>query len=217
MIKKILQQIALVIMFSPVIILADEVLLRNGFFVETQILPFSQNTVRVQCDGEVPYPVFSNSDEELFMTINREVENFAERYAICNKGNRSHYSVEFEIPESGDINIFSIKWITKRYDRLVRIDTLNFDAQTGVILEPEDIFHMHSNNLMHEIAKLSERRLHMQTTWDQFLNKIKNRDIQLYIENGQWFLAFNEAVMFGEMLVAKLPRYFIQYRNRNDR
>ena len=138
------------------------------------------------------------------------VENFVEKYGICNQGNRSHYSVSYQLPPSGDKDIFSIVWITKRYDVVVRIDTININAANGGLFDPASIFHIHSNNLMHEMIKLSNGHLSFSTDWEDFLSKIKSEDIQLYLDDNNWYIVFNATPTFNQLFQTELPRYFLK-------
>ncbi|HJK86561.1 MAG TPA: hypothetical protein QKA08_02170 [Candidatus Megaira endosymbiont of Nemacystus decipiens] len=209
-----LRILVLIIFLIPLVSYSNPII-ANGFFITNKTASFHNKTGRIKCSGEIPYPYLSNSDEELFITINNHIENFVERYAICNQGNRNHYSVSYEVPESKNKDFFSVLWVTKRYDKVVRIDTINFNAENGTILRPEGIFHIHSNNLIHEIIKLSKGHLGFDTTWEDFLNKIESRDIQLYLEDNEWYIIFNTTPAFETLFKAKLPRYFLQQRQKH--
>lgn len=182
----------------------------NGFLVEEKTLDFSHTIRSGACEGTVPYPVLSHGDEELIMQINDEIHDFVELYAVCNQGRRSHFSVKFDIPESGTKEHFSIRWITSRNDKPWRIDVLTFNRDTGAILEVNDVFNMLSNNMIGEIIKLSDGHLSKFCKWEHFVEKIEKREIQFYIEKEQWFIIFNATPHHQNVVDVKIPEYFLK-------
>ncbi|MBA2628739.1 MAG: hypothetical protein H0U78_01720 [Rickettsiaceae bacterium] len=188
----------------------------NGFFIVDKHLNFDETIRSGKCQGTVPYPKLTNEDEELFMRINDEIHDFAELYSICNSGEQNHFSVNYDVPNSGTKDFFSVLWLTKKDDQLWRTDVLNFNAETGSLLNTDDVFHIHSNNLFSELAKLSEGRLSSSCSWEQFLEKIEKRDIQFYIKNNEWFLVFNSTPAFNNIVEIKIPQYFLIQRDDHD-
>jgi len=213
---KILQSILLLLVLLPFNSYADPSI-SNGFFVQKKTFSFTKTVKKQKCSGIVPYPYLSNSDEELFMSLNHEIKSFARNYSICNKGHKRYYSVKFAIPESGGKDFFSILWKTKKHGKVWRIDTMNFNAENATLLTPDHIFHVHSNNLMHEIVKLSQGHLNPEATWDEFLGKIESRDIQLYLKNGDWYIIFNSTPVFNKFFEFKIPKYFLKHRTKYDK
>ncbi len=182
----------------------------NGFFVVEKNLDFARTIRSGACQGVVSYPVLSHGDEEIFMQINDEIHDFVELYAVCNQGRRDHFSVMFDIPESGTKEHFSIRWITNRNDRPWRIDVMTFNKDTGGVLDVNDVFNMLSNNMMGELIKLSDGHLSRGCKWENFLEKIEKREIQFYIEKEQWFLVFNATSHRQNVVDAKIPEYFLK-------
>ncbi len=131
----------------------------NGFFIVDKHLDFDKTIRSGKCHGTVPYPKLTNEDEELFMKINDEIHDFIELYSVCNNAERSNFSVNYDVPNSGTKDFFSVLWLTKKDDKLWRIDVLNFNAETGSLLDTDDVFNIHSNNLFSELVKLSEGHL----------------------------------------------------------
>ena len=121
----------LLFIITPLVTMADYI--SNGFFIVDKHLNFDKTIRSGKCNGIAPYPKLSNQDEELFMRINDEIHDFVELYSICNGGERSHFSVNYDVPNSGTKDFFSILWLTKKDDKLWRIDTLNFNAENSVI------------------------------------------------------------------------------------
>ena len=182
----------------------------NGFLVEEKNLDFSHTIRSGVCQGIVPYPVLSNSDEELVTQINDEIHDFVELYAVCNQGRRDHFTVKVDIPESGTKEYFSVKWITNRNDKPWRIDVMNFNRDTGATLDVNKVVNMLSNNIMGELIKISDGYLSKFCKWEHFVDKIEKRDIQFYIEKGQWFIIFNATSSSQNVVDAKIPEYFLK-------
>jgi hypothetical protein len=198
----------LISLFATTNVCADYI--SNGFFVVEKNLDFSRTIRSGACQGIVPYPVLSHDDEELFMEINDEIHDFVELYAVCNQGRRDHFSVKFDIPESGTKEYFSVRWITNRNKKPWRIDVLTFNKDTGDIIEMKDVFNMLSNNMMGEIIKLSDGHLSKFCKWEDFLEKVEKKDIQFYIEKGQWFIIFNATASRSVLVDVKIPEFFMK-------
>ncbi len=207
--------ILLVCAMLPLVSYADYV--SNGFFVVDKSMDFDKTIRSGKCIGSVAYPVLSNSDEELFMRINDEIHDFVELYAICNKGERDHFSVTYDVPESGTKDFFSVRWVTKKDDKLYRIDTINFNSETGAMLKHDDIFNMLGDHMMGEMIKLSDGHLANNCTWDRFLEKITSRDIQLYLKADIWYIVFNETNTLKKVIDTKIPEYFLIGNRDHDR
>lgn len=188
----------------------------NGFFIVDQHLDFDKTIRSGICHGSIPYPKLTNDDEELFMKINDEIHDFVELYSICNSGDQSNFSVNYEVPDSGTKDFFSVLWLTKKDGELWRIDALNFNAETGSILNSSNVFNIYSDFLFNELAKLSEGRLSPQCTPEQFLEKIEKRDIQFYIKDNEWYICFNSNASFNKVIEAKIPPYFLIERDDHD-
>ena len=182
----------------------------NGFFITTKSLDFDKHLVSGKCYGKITYPEFSSEDSELFNEINDEVRDFVELYAICNQGDRDNFAVSYDVPESGSKDFFSVRWITKKGDKLWRLDILNFNKENGDLLTAEDIFNNMSSNMSEEIIKLSEGHLPSNISWAQIMDKIDTRDIQLYIKQKQWYIVFNAVAGQENVVETKLPEYFLQ-------
>lgn len=182
----------------------------NGFLVEEKTLDFSKTIRNGECRGVVPYPYLSHEDEEIIMEINDEIHDFVELYAICNQDERADYAVKFDLPEAGTRKKFSIRWLTKKHGKIWRIDVLNFHRATGQLVQAEDIFNLLSNNLMNELVKLSQKHLAADCSWSEFLEKIEQRKIQLYLRNKKWFIIFNPSNTQEGLIEQELPAYFLK-------
>jgi len=207
--------ILLICIAWPLVSYADYV--SNGFFVVDKSINFDKKIPSGKCNGSTPYPQLSNSDEELFMRINDEIHDFVELYAICNKGERDNFAVTYDIPNSGTKEFFSVRWMTKKDGELFRIDSINFNAETGAVLKPDNIFNMLSDNMMVEMIKLSNSHLAYNCTWENFLEKIASRDIQLYLIEDVWYIVFNETNDHKKAIDTKLPEYFLIGNRDHDR
>lgn len=184
--------------------------IRNGFFVISKELDFTKSLRNGQCSGKIPYPYLTNEDEELFIEINEEVHDFAEIYSICNEGTRDNYDVQYEIPESGNVDYFSIIWKTTKDGKLYRIDTLNFDRNQGDLMKLHQIFNEIGTGMLSEIAKISEDHLPSGMSWSEFSEKINSRDVQLYAKEGKWEIVFNPTKQTDKLTVVELPNYFLK-------
>ncbi len=206
----------LILLFTitPLVTMGDYI--SNGFFIVDKHLDFDKTIRSGKCHGTVPYPKLTNEDEELFMKINDEIHDFIELYSVCNNAERSNFSVNYDVPNSGTKDFFSVLWLTKKDDNLWRIDVLNFNAETGSLLDTDDVFNIHSNNLFSELVKLSEGHLSSNCSWEQFLEKIEKRDIQFYIKNDAWYLVFNSSEALNKVVEIKIPQYFLIQRDDHD-
>ena len=189
----------------------------NGFLVVEKSLDFDKTIRSDKCSGSIAYPELSNDDEELFMKINEEIKDFVEIYVICNHGERSNFSVLFDVPNSGTKDFFSVRWLTKKDGELWRIDTINFNSENGNILMPDDIFNLLSNHMMPHMIELSGGHLSEKCTWEDFLHKVEARDIQFYLKDRQWYIVFNADSKIDNLVDVKIPEYFLIGTGDNDR
>lgn len=210
-----LQVIFLMIIALPMVAAADYV--SNHFLVTEKSMDFAKTIRSGKCSGSVPYPQLFNDDEELSIRINEKIKDFAEIYAICNQGERSNFSVSFDVPYADTKDFFSVRWLTKKDGKLWRIDTINFNAETGDALQPDDIFNMLSDNMMPHMVKLSAGHLADGATWEDFLQKIESRDVQLYIRDRKWHIVFNASKLHTDVVDVKIPEYFLIGSGDNDR
>lgn len=179
----------------------------NGFSVIDQHLDFDKTIRSGKCHGTVPHPILVGEDEELFMKINDEIHDFIELHSICNSQDESNFVVSYNVPPSGNKDFFSILWLVQKDDELWRIDALNFNAHNGDIISDSSIFNDHSKSL-DSLIKLSQGMLSDHCTWEQFLDKIEKRDIQLYLKDNEWYICFNSYGSFNKVLEVKIPQYF---------
>ncbi|MCP5369725.1 MAG: hypothetical protein H6909_03445 [Rickettsiaceae bacterium] len=193
----------------------------SNILLETKIYEFDNKNRRPRCNGKISYPQLIinpiEEQQELYLNINKKIEDIVKEYSVCNKTSKNSYSAEFEVPNSGVQDLFSILWRTKKHNKTSRIESITINIHTGEILKEDNIFHNHSSNLIHELVKLSKDRLNMQITWDEFLKKIENKEIQLYLKNGEWFIVFNDTTSSDNIFETTLPRYFIRYRQIHDK
>ncbi|PCJ25230.1 MAG: hypothetical protein COA94_06480 [Rickettsiales bacterium] len=218
--------ILLICIFSSLVASADSI--SGRFFVKGKSLDFDRSFHPIKagsytkgkptkCHGTIVYPELSHDDAGLFMTINRKIYDFVEIYGICNKDEQSNFSVSYDVPRSRSKNFFSVLWMTKKDDKLWRIDSLNFNFESGNLLEVDDIFNLLSNHMMGEMVKLSAGHLPKNTNWEQFLAKIASRDVQLYIKNREWHIVFNATANLDMVIDVKIPEYFLIGSRNNDR
>ncbi len=97
-----------------------------------------------------------------------------------------------------------------------RVDSLNFSALTGSILNSEDIFHQYSDDISAELSDISGGRYSKHCSCENLLDKIEKRDVQLYLKNGNWFIVFNSTAKANGIVEAKLPENFIRKRDMLD-
>ena len=151
----------------------------------------------------------TNDAEDIFIEINDEIHDFAEIYSVCNEAPSDNYSVSYEIPESNLKDFFSVVWHTKRDGKLWRIDALTFDRDQGDLAKINEIFNPFVPGMYSMLAKLSEGHLPADLGWSDFLAGIDRRDIQLYVDHGQWMIAFNSTPKLDKIVYKKLPDYFL--------
>ena len=184
----------------------------NGFFITDKYFDFEKKIPSApgKCSGRVPYPYLESDEEDIFIMINYKIEDFINIYTICNKGDRSNFSVNYEVLVSNSPDYFSILWMTKKDNKLWRIDSLNFNTENGDLLFPDDVFSLLAGNMMHKMIELSEGHLKQDATWEDFLAKIESRDIQFYIHDKEWYIVFNSTKKLDKIVRTKIPEYFIQ-------
>lgn len=182
----------------------------NGFVVTEKSTDFKSSA---KCSGNIPYPELANADKELAAKVNDKILDFVELYAICNKGDKSNFSVTYDVPESDSIQVFSVIWPTKKDGKLYRIDTLNFNMRNNNLLGPEGILVNNSSNFIGQMVNLSGGHLSKEDSWEQFLNKVVNRDIQFYIRKKEWHIVFNSTPELDKIVDVKIPKYFLQGRD----
>ena len=207
--------IFLMIISLPMLAVADYV--SNHFLVTEKSLDFDKTTRSGKCSGSIPYPQLFNDDEELSIRINEKIKDFAEIYTICNQGERSNFSVSFDVPHADTKDFFSVRWLTKKDGKIWRIDTINFNAETGDALLVDDIFNMLSDNMMPHMVELSAGHLATGANWEDFLHKIELRDVQFYIRDRKWHIAFNADASSEDVVDVKIPEYFLIGDGNDDR
>jgi len=182
----------------------------GSFTVNEKTHEFTKSIEAGKCSGKITYPVLYSEDQEIIDEINHEITDFVHSYAICNQGDRSNFSVSFDIPLSGSEDYFSVIWITKKNKKTYRIDSLNFDIHNADLIQIDDIFNPMSSGVFKEIIKLSGGHLKSGDNWEKFLDKIGKRDIQYYIKNGEWYLIFNSSSSLEKIVEVKAPQYFLE-------
>jgi hypothetical protein len=183
---------------------------RDHFFVTEKVFDFEKKLVNGKCSGSIKYPILSNEDEEITDETDKHISHFIETYAICNKGKRKNFSVSYEFPDPKSFSKFSIIWKTKKGKKLWRIDSLTFKFGTGVMIDPSMLFNNLSQNLLSEIIKTSDGHLKEGIRWEQFVDKINNRDIQFYFQDNRWRIVFNPTRELDKIVDIEIPNYFMQ-------
>lgn len=181
----------------------------NGFYVKDKLLKFDETVRGSTCRGTIRYPYLTNEDEDIFTEINDEIREFVEIYSVCNEGDHDNYSVNYFIPESNLKDYFSVIWYTKRDGELWRIDALTFDRDQGDLAKINEIFNPLSPIMAAKLAELSEGHFTTEERWHDFLNKIVERDISIYVEGGVWKIAFNSTPKFDKLVNKTIPEYFL--------
>ena len=191
----------------------------NNFAVASRFLKFDHtihftdpdnNIKEKTCTGKIFYPYISHDDEYIFIKINNSILNFAKTYKLCNEGDYSHYSVRYDTPATESLDFFSVRWITEKHDKILRIDTLNFDMDNGDLLTRNEIFNLLAPQMLNKLIELSEGYLDTNISWNEFLDKIDNRDVQLYIKDTNWYIIFNKTDKSNDMVEKKMPDYFFK-------
>lgn len=188
----------------------------NGFYYEDDSANFTNQWHGKKCKGIIKFP-YLMIDEEVGDLINDEIHKFALSYVICNTGKYAYYSQEYEIPNSSSLDAFSIKFVTykkfkkKKQKTLWRIDSLNFNIQTGKEINViDDIFNNLARNMIPELVGISQGYLEDNISWEQFKAKVANRDIQFYISENKWYIVFNSTENKKGMIEVEIPEYFMQ-------
>lgn len=186
--------------------------IKGRFLITEKSHNFVNNTVSGGCKGQLSYPSFSNTDDEIVEVINGHILGFVKTYAICNKGNRKNFAVTFEINTNKLENNLSVKWVTFKNKKIYRIDALTFNAMSGNLLHIDDIFNQLGEDMLKELAKLSGGRLKFDISWEEFVEKLGKKDIQFYLKQDKWYLAFNPTRSNEKPLEIAIPDYFLHER-----
>ncbi len=188
----------------------------NGFYILDKKLEYTNTIRNGACTGSINYPFLVSDDEELAATINDEIHDFAELHTLCNTKDISDLSISYKALNTGRKDVLSIVWTTKKGKSVWRVDSLNFNALTGKILNSEDIFHQYSDDIRDELSDISGGRYSKHCACENLLDKIEKRDIKLYLKNGSWFIFFNPTAKSNGLVEAKLPENFIRKRDMLD-
>ncbi|MBN8512506.1 MAG: hypothetical protein J0L79_05715 [Rickettsiales bacterium] len=188
----------------------------NGFYISDKKLEFT-NTIRSStCVGSISYPFLVSDDEELAAKINDEIHDFAEFHTLCNTKDSSDLSISYKVLNTGRKDVMSIVWTTKKGKSVWRVDSLNFNALTGKILDSEDIFNQYSDDIRAELSDISGGRYSKHCSCENLFDKIEKRDVQLYLKNNNWFIVFNSTAKANGIVEVKLPENFIRKRDMLD-
>lgn len=191
--------------------LVNAAFLSNGFLVTSHHIESNKNTKSCKCHIQIFYPEISN-DDPVSVKINTTIHNFVEKYnLVCNKKLKTNnYKITYDL-RTGSKKYFSVRWTAKSGDKLVRMDSLTFKIDDGNLVLPENIFSHLARNFMPELVKLSKNNLASDTSWQQFLDKIKESEIQYYIFESNWYVIFNPKPNSNKSLVdVRLPKYLIK-------
>ncbi len=183
----------------------------NFQFID-QMVKFEKKSKSGSCFIEILSPeLILKDDPELASKMNAHLDNFVKNSQICNsKTSNRHYKTTYEIIKSSD-SIIGIKFTTKHNGKIVHIDALNLNVENGEIISVEQVFKPVDKNFMTEVIKLSKHHLTKATSWTQFLEKVKHRSIQYYMNDSTWYLIFNYAIDLGkEPFTVKVPKSFLK-------
>ena len=183
--------------------------IRNGFYVRDKALHFKETIRGETCKGTIHYPYMTNEAEDIFIEINEEIHDFVEIYSICNEDDKDNYSVSYKIPESHLKDFFSVVWSTKKDDKLWRVDALTFDRDQGDLIKLNQVFNPLAQLMYSKMIELSEGHLSAKQDWGDFLANIARRDIQIYVDKGEWMIVFNPTPELNKLVQKKLPNYFL--------
>lgn len=181
--------------------------IKNGFTIKTYLLKKTKHTNANSCFITISYPEVYNDDLNASHKINKEIVKFKESYNFCNAKNMI---IKYDILQANN-DYFSIKWITSdQHDKFIRFDSQTFDINDGNLISFDKIVNPMANNFMKEIVKLSKGHVDSYTNWEQFLEKIEQRDIQFYILNSKWHIIFNPHTKARNILDVLLPDYLLK-------
>lgn len=184
-----------------------EEIIKNGFVIKNYTSILKKQSSLGPCSISLSYPELHNDDLVISENINREIINFTKNYNFCN-GN--DIIVKYEIMQSNP-DYFSIRWNSfKKNNQLIRIDTLTFDLKEGNIILFNQIINPLAHNFIHEIIKLSKNHLAKDINWEQFLEKIKEKDVQFYFSDSKWHIIFNPNFLADNILDIFLPEYLLR-------
>ena len=191
------------------IIDASKYSVSNGFLVENKKLNFDKTIRNGTCSGIISYPYLTHDGEQIFMEINDEIHDFAEIYAICNQDARQHYHVKYEIPESGTREFFSVVWYTSKDGEIWRVDALSFDRHQGDLVRLSQIFNLAADSMLHTLAEISAGHIKDGISWEEFQEKITARDVQIFIDNHKWMIAFNPTYSLDKLVLKEIPKFLL--------
>ncbi len=185
--------------------------LSNGFLVISQYQEVNDKFGK--CHGKIFFPKLSSNNEPAILNINNIVGDFIKNYQFDCKDN-AKYNILYDV-QTGSKDFFSIKWRTIIGDNdlnsePIKMETLNFSIKDGRLLSAQDILSPLAKDFMPEIVKLSKNNLATNTNWQQFLEKIANKEIQFYIFESQWYIIFNPNKDINMQIIEdKLPSYLL--------
>ncbi len=188
---------------------ASKYSISNGFFVEDKKLNFDKTLRNGKCSGIISYPYLTRDDEQIFVEINDEIHDFVEIYAVCNQGARQHYHVKYEVPESGTPEFFSVVWYTSKYGEIWRVDSLTFDSDQGDLIRLKQVFNLATASMLHTLAEISAGHIKHDISWEEIQEKIIARDIQIFIDNNKWMIAFNPTHTLDKLVLKEIPNFLL--------
>jgi hypothetical protein len=187
-----------------------------NFLVEDRVMDFKQTIRGVTCKGRIHYPYLSHEDPEALMEINEDIHDFAEIYSFCNTDRKYNYSVEYKLLESYNSKYFSVIWTTKKNGKAWRLDALTFDKLQDEAIKMSELVNGFVGSMMDEIVKISDGHVEYHSSWHDFLNMIEKRDVQFYLENGEWMLVFNPTPKADSLVITKMPKFFLKGEDVKD-
>lgn len=187
------------------------VFLSNGFMVGGHYIEFEKHLNlkdTKKCYGKIFYPKFSGSNDyiDTLQHINNTIDNFIESYNVCNQRYnqiKTHYDIR-----SGSKDYFSVRFITKFNNQILRIDSLNFNKENGSVLSIDDILNSLSNNFLSQIITLGNFSTTL--TWDELKAQISKKSIQFYIYDAEWYIIFNPKTLGLDVIDVKLPKHLLK-------
>jgi hypothetical protein len=199
------------IIFSLVLVcinFAKAAFLSNGFVVTSGLYNISLNLQDTSqcsndkstaksclCNIQIFYPKISYSNKIIEKRLNDTIIDFVHSFKSCEKNSLEVLQkiVNYQFPDSGYKDYFSIKFMKKEGEVIRKQYSLNFSKKTGQLLDFTEIF-SETNQLQDFLLKNFVDLVPEQNNkifFDYIKNNIKSNQIQFYVENGLFHIVMN--------------------------
>ncbi|HJK87436.1 MAG TPA: hypothetical protein QKA14_01080 [Candidatus Megaira endosymbiont of Hartmannula sinica] len=210
-------------------------ILEQGFLVTSKIRKFEKSIDNKKCLAQIIYPHLSSENPEIYSAINNDIKSFVNSYNLCalninidKSGNNSNYynkrfTTSYYTPSSNSLTNFSVIWHSKNGDKIIRTDSLNFNTISAELINYKNILIPTSEALIENLITLAgddyeiEKKVGSLLS-EQFDEKVRNREIQFFLENGKWYIVYNTKQGKNyKSIIKEIPGYLLKNNdNKNE-